>query len=304
MAIAVPSLGAGPSRDHRPILFERQIGPTPQIATVDPAARDLRTLTQFKAGAREAQWAPNGGRIVFARQSRGRPGTLFTMRRGGEKLKQVSHGCRGQCLEDFEPAWSNDGRTIVFDRAFGPVVNDTAAEIDLMLVDRNGSHVRVLKRFSGLNKRRLEPHGADFSPDDRHLAFALFDTSSQAGKSAIFTYSLATGEMDRVTPWRLNAGNPDWSADGRRILFNSNYLAGAPSDLYSSTPDGSGLRRLTNYPGNRSAFAPTWSPSNHRVAFTVASRGVPPHAVVMEADGEDRRRVTPASRPGVVLDWG
>jgi Tol biopolymer transport system component len=64
------------------------------------------------------------------------------------------------------------------------------------------------------------------------------------------------------------------------------------------------LRRLTNYPGNRSAFAPTWSPSNHRVAFTVASRGVPPHAVVMEADGEDRRRVTPASRPGVVLDWG
>jgi TolB protein len=306
VAVGVTALptGATASRDHRPILFERQIGPSPQIATVDPRDRQLRTLTDFKAGAREAQWAPNGGRIVFAHQFRGRPGTLFTMRAGGKRLRQVSHACRGQCLEDFEPAWSNDGRTIVFDRAFGPVVDDTAARIDLMLVDRNGTDVRVLKRFANRGKRRLEPHGADFSPDDRLLAFTLVDVSNPAYESAIFTYTLATGEIDRVTPWRLNAGNADWSADGRRILFNSNYLAAGPSDLYTIGPDGSALRRLTNYPGGRSAFAPTWSPSNRRLAFTVASRGVPPHAVVMKVGGDDKHRVTPASRPGVVLDWG
>jgi Tol biopolymer transport system component len=224
------------------------------------------------------------------------------MRAGGEGLKRLSHGCRGECLEDFEPAWSNDGRTIVFDRAFGPVVNDTASEIDLMLMRRNGTHIRVLKRFANLAKRRLEPHGADFSPDDGQLAFALLDVSSQAEKSAIFTYTFTTGDLDRVTPWRLNAGNADWAADGGRILFNSNYLAPGPSDLYTIAPDGSGLRRLTNYPGGRSAFAPTWSPSNRRVAFTVVSRGVPRHAVVMKVGGEDRHRVT--SRPGIVLDWG
>jgi Tol biopolymer transport system component len=304
--VAVAPTAATFSRDHRPILYERGVGAsfTSQIATVDPGGQRLRTLTRFRAGAREAQWAPNGGRIVFAREFRGRPGTLFTMRAGGKQLRQVSHGCRGQCLEDFEPAWSNDGREIVFDRAFGPVVNDNASEIDLMLVRRNGTDLRVIKRFANLNKRHLEPHSADFSPDDQEFAFTLVDDSSPAHDSAIFTYAFATGDTDRVTPWRLSAGNADWSTDGRRILFNSNYLAAGPSDLYTIGPSGSGLRRLTNYPDGRSAFAPTWSPSNHRLAFTVASRRVPPHAVVMKVGGEDKHRITGPSRPGVVLDWG
>lgn len=292
---------------NRPILFERLVGPsfTSQIATVDPGGRNIQRLTDFKAGGREAMWAPGGGRIIFERLFRdGRPGTLFTMRAGGEKLKRLSRGCRGQCLEDFEPSYSNDGRQIVFVRAFGPVVDDTASEIDLMVMHRNGTHVSIIKRFANLNKRRLEPHNADFSPDDRQLALTLLDVSSPAGKSAIFTYTFATGDFDRVTPWRLNAGNADWSDDGRRILFNSNFLAPSPSDLYTIAPDASALRRLTNSPGSRSSFAPTWSPSGHRIALTVASRGAPPHVVTMKVGGRERHRVTSASRPGVVLDWG
>jgi Tol biopolymer transport system component len=305
--IAVGPSGAASSRPQRPILFERLIGPnfTPQIATVDPAGRNIRKLTDFKAGAREGAWAPNGGRVVFERLFRdGRPGALFTMRPNGEKLRQVSSGCRGRCLEDFEPTWSNDGRQIVFDRAFGPVVDEIASEIDLMIMQRNGSQLRVIERFADLTKRRLEPHNADFSPDDSRLAFTLLDVASKNGRSAIFIYDFASGERDRLTPWRLNAGNADWSASGRRILFNSRYAAPGASDLYTIGADGSGLRRLTHAAPNRSAFAPTWSPSGRRIAFTIVSRRRPPHVAVMKVGGEDRHRVTSAARPGVVLDWG
>ena len=298
--------GAAIARDHRPILIERFVGPsfTSQMATVDSAGRNIRTLTDFNAGAREGQWSPNGGRIVFARQHRGRPGNLFTMRPDGRQLRQVSSGCHGRCLEDFEPSWSNDGHKIVFGRAFGPIVGENAAQIDLMLVNRNGTNVSVLDSFGNLNKRPLEPHNADFSPDDSRLAFTLVDLSARDRESAIFIQDLASGDRHRLTPWRLNAGNADWSADGSRILFNSNYFAPGASDLYTIGADGSGLRRLTHFAPNRTAFAPTWSPSNRRVAFTISSEKVLPHAVVMNVGGKNRHRVTPASKPGVVLDWG
>jgi Tol biopolymer transport system component len=303
-AAASPS-GKAYERGHRPILFNIAVGPNfkEQVATVDPAGRRVRQVTHFHAGSGEAQWAPNGGRIVVERFFRHRPGALYTMRPGGRQSRPISSGCHGKCLEDFEPAWSNGGGLIAFNRAFGPVVNDTASEIDLMVMRRNGSDVRVIKRFANLaGKRRLEPHNPDFSPDDSQLALTLLDVSSPAAKSAIYIYTFATGEFDRVTPWRLNAGNADWSANGRRILFNSNYQAPGATDLYTIAPEGSELRRLTNTPGKRSSFAPTWSPSNRRVAFSVAGPGVPPHPVVMNVGGENKRRLT--SKVGIVLDWG
>lgn len=310
LLVAPAAAAASPSnkafeRGHRPILFNFAVNADfkEQVATVGPAGREVRQLTHFHAGAGEAKWAPSGGRIVVERFSRAKPGALYSMRPGGKQLRRLSSGCHGKCLEDFEPAWSNGGGLIAFNRAFGPVVNDTASEIDLMLMRRNGSDVQVIKRFEDLaGKRRLEPHNPDFSPDDSQLALTLLDVSSPAAKSAIFTYTFATGELDRVTPWRLNAGNADWSANGRSVLFNSNYAAAGASDLYTIAPDGSKLRRLTNIPGKRSAFSPTWSPSNRRLAFSVAGPGVPPHPVVMHIGGENRRRVT--SQPGIVLDWG
>jgi Tol biopolymer transport system component len=312
-SIAIAAVGgAGPTTatfddSHRPILYERFVGPqfTSQIATVDPRGRDLRTLTHFKAGGHEAMWAPNGGRIVFARLYKGRPGALFSMRAGGDDLRRLSRGCHPpKCLEDFEPAWSNDGRSIAFVRAFGPVVDDVASRIDLMMMRRNGTRIRIVEAFKNLTSKRraFEPHNPDFSPDDRKLALTLVDDNTRNFKSAIFTYTFASGEFDRVTPWRLNAGNADWSADGSRILFNSHFFVPKPSDLYTIAPDGSRLRRLTNYPGTRVAFAPTWSPSNRRIAFTVGGQGILPHAVVMNVGGEDTHRVT--RRRGIVLDWG
>ena len=153
-------------------------------------------------------------------------------------------------------------------------------------------------------KRGLEPHGTEWSPDGTRLALMLLDPSSPTKKSAIFTLDLASGHLDQVTPWRLNAGNPDWSPGGGRILFNSNFEGQATAKLFTVDPDGSDLRVLTDSRGGRSYFEPVWSPNGRQVAFVAASRHVAPHIVRMRLGGQERHRVTSSSTPGVHPDWG
>lgn len=304
IVLAAPAGSAVAGRNGR-ISFELLTGSDspPQVATIDRYGHDLQKLTDFRTGAGGPDWSPRGGRIVFERLYDDRPGALFTVRADGKRLKRLSSGCGGQCLEDTEAAYSPDGESIVFSRVHGPVVDDNASEIDLMVMHRNGTDVRTLKRFDRLTKGGLEPHGAEWSPDGTQLALLLLDTSSPRNKSAIFTLDVATANLDQVTPFRMNAGNPDWSPGGGRIVFNSNYEGQAAANLYTVHPDGSVLTKLTHN-RRRSAFEPTWSPSGKRIAFVAASRHVAPHLVRIGLGGEQRHRLTSAHTPGVHPDWG
>ena len=42
--------------------------------------------------------------------------------------------------------------------------------------------------------------------------------------------------LRRITPLRLNAGNPDWSPNGKRIVFNSSYEGQAAVEIYTVRP--------------------------------------------------------------------
>jgi Tol biopolymer transport system component len=102
----------------------------------------------------------------------------------------------------------------------------------------------------------------------------------------------------------LNAGNPDWSPNGKRIVFNSHFEGQAAANVFTVEPDGSNLRRLTNNPRGRSFWDPVWSPAGNRIAFVAASQHTAPHIVKMRPGGGHRHAVTSGPRPDDHPDWG
>ena len=300
---ATPAGGTFAGHNGR-IVFERfgRDGPI-QIASISKHGHDVRTLTDYKREAVAPDVSPNGGRIAFTLVgSRRVPDKLMTMRLGGADAHAVTHGCTGDCLGDGDGAWSPDGRRLVFNRAFGPVVDGNADHIDLMAVNRNGTHLRTLIPDTANQKRHLETTDWTWSPDGTQLAATFVDLDNL--DAAIYTVELDSHDMHRVTPWRLNAGNADYSPDGRRIVFNSSYEGKAKehASIYTIAPDGTALRRLT-HPGVHYTAMPNFSPSGNQIVYAVFGRHTITYLARRTIGGETHTRITPKTARGIGPFW-
>jgi TolB protein len=69
------------------------------------------------------------------------------------------------------------------------------------------------------------------------------------GRHAVFVQSLdssgSPGDAHQLTPWKMDCGiTPEFSPDGKLILFRCGPWLEAPSMLWWVHPDGTGLHRL------------------------------------------------------------
>jgi hypothetical protein len=113
---------------------------------------------------------------------------------------------------------------------------------------------------------------------------ALWADWTREGQRIAYVYKFTTPEGNEASQLRImNADladdrevaaerpgfrmSPEWSPDGERIVFalyERGRIAGG-SDLFTVSPDGSGLRRLTSLPGEE--LEPTYSWDGRRVVF-------------------------------------
>lgn len=108
------------------------------IYVMHPDGTGLRKLTARSLNAGHPSWSPNGRRIVFSSHAETRNGRIFTIRLGGNGLRQLTKGPNG--VEDFEPAYSPNGRLIAFS-SFGR--NGRADhDADIWVMRSDGTHLR------------------------------------------------------------------------------------------------------------------------------------------------------------------
>jgi Tol biopolymer transport system component len=129
----------------------------------------------------------------------------------------------------------------------------------------DGSDVRMLVEPPGSRGAAANAAPA-VSPDGKRVAFQRAVATPERGLPP-FIYLVrldASRPERRLTRGRAPEVDPAWSPDGRRIAFCR--AVHGRFDLFTSAPDGTGVRRLTRTPAV-DELGPAWSPDGDRIAF-------------------------------------
>lgn len=298
-----PRAGAAKHRSTRNgrIVFQASVGRFPQVYTIEPDGSGLRQITHVPAkdpGAENPEWSPAGTMIAFDAASRDGV-NIFTVSPAGGTPVEVP--LRVGAFNG-DPAYSPDGKQISFDQDIGP---SKPLVHGIFIANADGSHARRVT--TGIRTREAFDTESQWSPDGKRLAFTRVKNHKEA---AVFVVNLDGTGLRRLTPWTLDAANPEWSRGGREILFNSYsdfHPTGAFSHIYSIRPDGS-HQTVFAQPHGTFSFAPAWSPDGTRILF---NRFTPNKTrgrfdlYTMRPNGKNLQRLTdmPKAFP-TNADWG
>ncbi|MGN6797175.1 MAG: TolB family protein [Gaiellaceae bacterium] len=272
-------------------------------------------------------WSPDGRRIVFTRVPETGAASIWVVRANTGALRRISPPCpRGGeipacAADDSWPVWSPDGRHLAFQRLAGALrpkgsTINTATAIykdELVVTNTDGTHARTLV-WRG--PWRGDPQSPAWSPDGKRIVFIGKFMSSKTNGTGCECRSLWVVNVDGkdlhqiLAPGRRPGGRPDWSPDGKTILFRTHPgddPSGYGANLYTIHPDGSGLRQLTHYAGYERVLEGSYSPDGTQIVFGTTHDSVGgslPDLFVMDADGTRVRPLTRSRNFESDSDWG
>jgi dipeptidyl aminopeptidase/acylaminoacyl peptidase len=200
----------------------------------------------------------------------------------GQQNIQITNASEGES----SPAWSPDGKWISF------ISNRQGqAKSQVWLMDRRGGEATKLTDLKG------DLSSYVWSPDGKKLALVMRDpeypdTSKQKTPKPIvidryhfkqdvegylqrrpthlYLFDISTKKLDTPTSGIYDETSPDFSPDGKQIVFVSNRSEdpdlSVNSDIYViDARPGSAMKQLTTWTGRDNA--PVWSPDGKQIAY-------------------------------------
>ena len=287
------------------------------VFTVNADGTGARQITHPQRGTADDQpsWAPDGSLISFTRCSQGSLCHVYVAAPDGRGLAPVGRPCPAganetTCSDDANASFSPDSKHIAFTRATGRVRNDPSGEgwiehSALTIVNRDGSDRRVVYQGAPFSGDQNYPV---FSPDGKQLVFErhVSGFARPARRRAVFVIGVDGSGLRRLTPWAEDDGdNPDWSPDGKWILFHSHVEQSRPQSQYFLIhPDGTGRRQITHFPNGTHVASASFSPDGKAIVFSKGPEGGNIDVWTMRLDGSQVTRITRSPLWQSAPAWG
>jgi len=211
---------------------------------------------------------------------------IFTVRPNGKDLRQITF-VSGDAVG---PAWSPDGRKIVFEHD----VPDACANVAIMNADGTG-----MVEFPAPDACEGDP---TFTPDGKRIIFDRFDPA---------TFDEGFWSMDLEGNHRQHIGeccaDPTVSPDGKRLSFVGFNGDPTGAALFTSKIDGTNLLQVTPFSFDV-AVKQDWAPDGKHLVFTIYGDvpvdGVSSNIVIIRPDGTHLRQITHYQGGGVTATVG
>ena len=225
-------------------------------------------------------------------------------------------------------SWSPDSKRIAFHRSRsagygiripgrsepgGPTKDSDifTAKLDDLLAKRTVLS-NITEKFEGVTPGTASSEDdADWSPDGKKIAFTSRDSACGTQQACQSSAEIWVMNADGSTAKRLTSNNeeersPDWSPDGKKILFLCRLAAGRPFEVCVMNADGRNREVLTE--NNVPELTSSWSPDGSRIAFQRGGGGQQQIYVLNYIAGpnDDRNETELTRLPGINLmpNWG
>jgi len=251
-----------------------------QLWAIDTAAGSRRPILAVGDAVQPA-WSPHGGRIAYwGLTGNGGQRDLYTVAANGSESRRGGVPVTQDRPVDWSPAWSPDGRYLLF-------ASDRGGSMNLWRIPIEEPSGRVRGEPEALTVPASWAGRPAVSRDDRRVAFATLDWRSSLQKVPFDPRrGVHTGPPERLLSSTQPIRDHEVSPDGQWIVY---ARAGTREDVFVARIDGSAYRRLTDDVfRNRS---PAWSPDGQRIAF-YSDRGGEYEVWTIRPDGSGLQQLT------------
>ena len=152
-------------------------------------------------------------------------------------------------------------------------------QLDCVRVPEVGEH----GRFSPHTPALTTPTPLTTTVATQRIAYTFAD----GGNEDIYLIDPDGSNRTQITDHPASDADPDWSPDGKQLLFASNRDGNL--HIYKINADGTGLQPLTT--GDSTNIMPAWAPNGEKIAFA-SNRDGDLEIFIMNADGSNLTQLT------------